>query len=89
MERSTAAQRMSSGYDKNKDLIEEKGSTLNTKPSAYQQEKASVWIFNKVVRNTDRTKVYTTVDGIKNDKDYGELKKYLEAIFHMIGYNHI
>jgi hypothetical protein len=75
MERSTAAQRMASGYDKNKDLIEEKGSTLNTKPSAYQQEKASVWIFNKVVRNTDKNKVYTTVEGIKNDKDYGELKK--------------
>jgi len=75
MERLTAAQRMASGYDKNKDLIEEKGSTLNTNPSASQQEKASVWIFNKVVRNTNRNKVYTTVEGIKKDKDYDELKK--------------
>ena len=75
MERSTAAQRMASGYDKNIDLIEEQRGSLNANPSASQQEKASVWIFNKVVRNTDRSKVYTTVDGIKNDKDYGELKK--------------
>jgi len=75
MENADVAARMSAGYDKNEDLIKEKGSTLNTNPSASQQEKASVWIFNKVVRNTDRNKVYTTVEGIKNDKDYGELKK--------------
>jgi hypothetical protein len=75
MENADVAARMSAGYDKNEDLIKEKGSTLNTNPTASQQEKASVWIFNKVVRNTDRSKVYTTVDGIKNDKDYGELKK--------------
>ena len=75
MENADVAARMAAGYDKNEDLIKEKGSTLNTNPSASQQEKASVWIFNKVVRNTDRNKVYTTVEGIKNDKDYGELKK--------------
>ena len=75
MENADVAARMATGYDKNEDLIKEKGSTLNTNPSASQQEKASVWIFNKVVRNTDRNKVYTTVEGIKNDKDYGELKK--------------
>jgi hypothetical protein len=75
MENADVAARMAAGYDKNKDLIKEKGSTLNTDPSASQQEKASIWIFNKVVRNTDRNKVYTTVEGIKNDKDYGQLKK--------------
>lgn len=75
MENADVAARMAAGYDKNKDLIKEKGSTLNTNPSASQQEKASIWIFNKVVRNTDRNKVYTTVEGIKNDKDYGQLKK--------------
>jgi len=75
MEKQNAAVRMSAGFDKNIDLIEEKRGSLNANPSASQQEKASVWIFNKVVRNTDRNKVYTTVDGIKNDKDYGELKK--------------
>ena len=75
MENANVSERMSAGYDKNVDLIEEKRGSLNANPSADQQEKASVWIFNKVVRNTDRSKVYTTVDGIKNDKDYGELKK--------------
>lgn len=75
MENADVAARMAAGYDKNKDLIKEKESTLNTNPSASQQEKASVWIFNKVVRNTDRNKVYTTVEGIKKDKDYDELKK--------------
>jgi len=75
MENANVSERMSAGYNKNVDLIEEKRGSLNANPSADQQEKASVWIFNKVVRNTDRSKVYTTVDGIKNDKDYGELKK--------------
>ncbi len=75
MGNANVAARMAAGYDENKDSIKEKGSTLNTNPSAPQQEKASVWIFNKVVRNTDENKVYTTVEGIKNDKDYGELKK--------------
>ena len=75
MEKQNAAVRMAAGFDKNIDLIEEKRGSLNANPSASQQEKASVWIFNKVVRNTDRNKVYTTVDGIKNDEDYGELKK--------------
>ena len=75
MGNANVAARMAAGYDKNEDSIKEKGSTLNTNPSAPQQEKASVWIFNKVVRNTDENKVYTTVEGIKNDKDYGELKK--------------
>jgi len=75
MENANVSERMSAGYDKNIDLIKEKRGSLNADPSASQQEKASVWIFNKVVRNTDRSKVYTTVDGIKNDKDYGELKK--------------
>ena len=75
MENANVAARMAAGYNKNVDLIEEKRGSLNANPSADQQEKASVWIFNKVVRNTDRSKVYTTVDGIKNDKDYGELKK--------------
>ena len=75
MENADVAARMAAGYDKNKDLIEGKRSTLNTNPSTSQQEKASVWIFNKVVRNTDRNKVYTTVKGIENDKDYDELKK--------------
>jgi len=75
MENANVSERMSAGYNKNVDLIEERRGSLNANPSADQQEKASVWIFNKVVRNTDRSKVYTTVDGIKNDKDYGELKK--------------
>ena len=75
MENADVAARMAAGFDENKHLIEEKRGSLNTNPSASQQEKASVWIFNKVVRNTDRSKVYTTVDGIKNDKDYGQLKK--------------
>jgi len=75
MGNANVAARMAAGYDENEDSIKEKGSTLNTNPSAPQQEKASVWIFNKVVRNTDENKVYTTVEGIKNDKDYGELKK--------------
>ena len=75
MGNANVAERMAAGYDENEDLIKEKGITLNTSPTASQQEKASVWIFNKVVRNTDRTKVYTTVEGIKNDKDYDELKK--------------
>ena len=46
MENADVAARMAAGYDKNKDLIKEKESTLNTNPSASQQEKASVWIFN-------------------------------------------
>jgi hypothetical protein len=75
MEKQSTAAKMAAAFDRNKDLIERNESTLNTNPSDSQQEKASVWIFNKVVRNTDRTKVYTTVDGIKNDKDYGKLKK--------------
>jgi hypothetical protein len=75
MEKSNLAARMSSGYEKNIEFIERNESFLNTNPTESQQEKASVWIFNKVVRNTDRNKVYTTVEGIKNDKDYGELKK--------------
>jgi hypothetical protein len=75
MRNADVAARMAAGYDENEDLIKEQGSTLNTNPTASQQEKASVWIFNKVVRNTDENKVYTTVEGIKNDKDYGELKK--------------
>jgi len=75
MKNVNVSERMSAAYEKNIESIEEKRSTLNTNPSDVQQEKASVWIFNKVVRNTDRTKVYTTVDSIKNDEDYGELKK--------------
>jgi hypothetical protein len=38
------------------------------------QEKGTVWIFNQVLRNTDPSTKFLSIDDIKNHKKYNELK---------------
>jgi len=43
--------------------------------SAEIQEKGTVWIFNQVLRNSDKNAKFSSVEDIKKHPKYGELKK--------------
>lgn len=66
---------MSEAYEKNVESIKSGRPIINDNPTATQQEKGTVWIFNKVVRNQNPSKKFLSIDDIKNDPDYPELKK--------------
>jgi hypothetical protein len=75
MDNKSLSQRMSESYEKNIESIKSGRPLINENPTPSQQEKGTVWIFNKVVRNKNSSKKFLSIDDIKNDPDYPELKK--------------
>ena len=56
-------------------ILIETAQSYNNNPTATQQEKGSIWIFNKVLKNKDSKIKFSTIRDIKTHPDYDELKK--------------
>jgi hypothetical protein len=56
-------------------ILIETTQSYNNNPTAAQQEKGSIWIFNKVLKNKDPKAKFSTIRDIKTDPDYDELKR--------------
>lgn len=56
-------------------ILIETAQSYNNNPTSTQQEKGSIWIFNKVLKNKDSKIKFSTIRDIKTHPDYDELKK--------------
>ncbi len=56
-------------------ILIETTQSYNNNPTAAQQEKGSIWIFNKVLKNKDSKAKFSTIQDIKTNPDYDELKR--------------
>lgn len=56
-------------------ILIETSQSYNNNPTAAQQEKGSLWIFSKVLKNRDPKVKFSTIQDIKTHPDYDELKR--------------